>query len=321
MKKVLTIILTFVITVASVMFVPMSVGAASAGTRAGKVTLNSGTLYIRSSPQKSASVLRSVYNGSHLTLMEKSGDWWKVEYQDGKFGYCHSDYITVLNSSEATVDVSSGYLNVRSGAGTSYKLIDVLFDNDTVLVLSQENGWSRVLFYGSKIGYVSSKYLKTDKTYSAISLNVPSFKQTDPRWANVKIGSSGKTMADIGCVTTALSMTESYRTGSTIYPNAMAKKLTYTPSGSVYWPSNYTQSTSITGYLSRFYEILKSGKPVIVGLKNKSGSQHWVVVTGYKGGDTLKASNFTINDPGSKYRDDLQDFINVYPYFYKYLYY
>ncbi len=320
MKKAVIIILSFVFVFTSLVF-PLSAKAASNSAKAGKVTLTKGTLYVRSSPKTDATILRSVYNGTHLTLVEKSGSWWRVEYADDKFGYCHADYITVLSASEATVNVSSGYLNVRSGAGTSNKLIDVLFNNDTVLVLSQENGWSKVLFYGSKIGFVSSKYLKTAEKYGTINLNVPNFKQTDSRWANVKLGSSGKTIADIGCVTTALAMTESYRTGTTIYPDAMSKKLSYTPSGSVYWPSNYKQESSITGYLSKFYDILKSGKPIIVGLKNKNGSQHWVVVTGYKGGDTLKASNFTINDPGSKYRDDLQDFINVYPYFYKYLYY
>lgn len=32
-------------------------------------------------------------------------------------------------------------------------------------------------------------------------------------------------------------MMESFRMGRTIYPDAMAKELTYTPSGSLYWPS------------------------------------------------------------------------------------
>ena len=302
-------------------FLTLSADAAEVTLKAGRVAVSSRTLYVRNGADKSSSVIKSVYNGSYLTLYERSGDWWRVEYSDNKFGYCHADYITVLNSETAAVNIKSGHLNVRQGAGTENKLIDVLFPNDTVLILSEANGWSKVLIYGSKIGYVSSTYLKKSNGYSAVKLSVPSFKQTDSRWANVKIGSSGKTMADIGCVTTSLAMTESFRTGTTIYPDAMAKRLKYTSSGSVYWPSNYTQITSISGYLAKFYEILKSGRPVIVGLTNKYGGQHWVVVTGYKGGDTLKAANFTINDPGSKTRDDLQDFINAYPYFYKYLYY
>jgi hypothetical protein len=161
----------------------------------------------------------------------------------------------------------------------------------------------------------------TPNTYSKISLNVPSFKQTDTRWANVKIGASGKTMADIGCATTAIAMVESYRTGSAIYPNEMAKKLTYTSSGSVYWPSHYTVVTTSAGYLEKIYNQLKSGKTVLFGAKKSSGGQHWVVITGFKGGSSLTTDGFTINDPGSNTRTTLKQFLSAYLKFYKYFTY
>jgi hypothetical protein len=65
---------------------------------------------------------------------------------------------------------------------------------------------------------------------------------------------------------------------------------------------------------------LKQGKPVLLGAKNVYGSQHWVVITGFAGG-SLTAANFTIHDPGSNSRTSLQQFLNVYPNFYKYFYY
>lgn len=137
----------------------------------------------------------------------------------------------------------------------------------------------------------------------------------------MKIGASGKTMAQIGCATTAIAMMESCRTGTTIYPDAMSKKLSYTASGNVYWPSNYTVVTNGSGYLSAIYDQLKLGKPVLFGAKNTYGSQHWVVITGFTGGNSLTASSFTINDPGSNSRTNLQQFLNMYPTFYKYFYY
>ena len=113
-------------------------------------------------------------------------------------------------------------------------------------------------------------------------------------------------------------MMESYRTGTTIYPDAMSKKLTYTPSGSVYWPSHYT---TVTRYdLSAIHALLKQGKPVLLGAKKASGGQHWVVVTGFTGG-AVTAENFAINDPGSKSRTTLQQFFTDYPTFYKYFHY
>ena len=152
-------------------------------------------------------------------------------------------------------------------------------------------------------------------------MSVPSYKQTDSRWSNVKIGTSGKTIGQIGCVTTAIAMIESYRTGTTIYPDAMSKKLSYSSSGNVYWPSNYIAVTSSSSYLSKIYQKLKEGKPVLFGAKKSSGTQHWVVITGYSGGETLTPASFTINDPGSRQRTNLQHLLNEYPTFYKYFYY
>ena len=114
---------------------------------------------------------------------------------------------------------------------------------------------------------------------------------------------------------------QSYRTGTTIYPDAMSKKLSYSSTGNVYWPSDYTVTTNGSGYLAKIYDILKQGKPVLFGAKNSYGGQYWVVITGYKGGDSLTTSGFIINDPGSKTRTTISQFMNSYPVFYKYFHY
>ena len=301
------------------MAIPIESSAATMNSQVGVVSVTSGRLNVRSSAGTSSTVVTSLAKDSYVTLISKSGNWWYVEYADNVYGYCHADYIKTTSGSPATVKLSSGSLNVRSGAGTSYSKIASLYNGEIVIVLSSSNGWSKILFNGTKVGYVSSQYLSTG--YSSVSLSVPSFKQTDSRWANVKIGSSGKTIAQIGCATTAIAMMESYRTGTTIYPDAMSKKLSYSSSGNVYWPSNYKVVTSKSNYLNGIYNQLKNGKPVLFGAKKSSGSQHWVVITGYTGGNALSASSFTINDPGSNTRKTLQQFLNEYPVFYKYFYY
>lgn len=307
------------------MFVPVNTAEAMS-VSAGVVSVSAGNLNVRSGPSTGYGVLTSLSKGSYVTLVSRTGDWWYVRYANGKYGYCHADYITAAAGSMATVNVNSGTLNVRSGAGTSYARIGSLYKGETVIVLSNSGGWSKILYHGTSIGYVSSQYLGSSSSssstgYAAVSLNVPSYKQNDPRWANVYIGSSGKTISQIGCATTAIAMMESYRTGTSIYPDAMSKKLSYSSSGNVYWPSDYTVVTNSSGYLSGIYRKLKEGKPVMIGFKTSAGSQHWVVVTGYSGGDSLSASGFTINDPGTANRTTLQHLINTYPVFYKYFYY
>lgn len=296
--------------------------AATSGSTAGLVATSSGRLNVRSNASASSPVVASLNKGSYVTLISKSGSWWYLEYGDGRYGYSHADYIQSVSSYAATVQTQSGNLNVRSGAGTSYSVVGSLPKGKTVVVLSSSGGWSRILYHGTKTGYVSSQYLsKSSTAYAPISMNLPNYKQTDSRWANVLIGNSGKTIAQIGCTTTAIAIMESYRQGKTIYPDAMSKRLSYSSSGDLYWPSDYHVVYSNTNYLQGIYNQLKQGKPVLFGAKKSNGSQHWVVISGYTGGNTLSASGFTIRDPGSNSRTNLQHLLNEYPVFYKYFYY
>lgn len=298
---------------------PVTASAATLESKAGAVTVSNGYLNVRSSASTGGSKVATLNKGSYITLISKSGDWWRVEYAKGKFGYCHGDYITTVNGTPVTVKTQSGNLNIRSGAGISYTKTGSLAKGETVILLSQNGGWSRILYHGTKTGYVSSQYLSN--YYGAVSLNVPSFKQTDSRWSGVEIGQSGKTMAQIGCATTAIAMMQSYRTGTTIYPHVMSDLLKYTPSGSVYWPADYVTVTDSSGYLTAIYQKLQQGKPVLFGAQNAYGKQHWVVIRGFTGGAALTASGFAILDPGSNSRTNLQQFLDAYPIFYKYFYY
>lgn len=294
--------------------------AAAMDSKAGAVTTASGRLYVRSAPSSTAPVVTSLNKGSHITLLSRSGDWWQVEYAKGQYGYCHASYITIIQGSPTQVATGSGNLNVRSGPGTSYAKTASLPKGETVILLTSSGDWSRILYHGTKTGYVSTRYLSAGG-YSAVSLAVPSFKQMDSRWAYKTVGSSGKTFAQIGCATTGIAMMESYRTGTTIYPDAMAQQLRYTASGSVYWPSHFTAVTNASGYLAGIYAQLQAGKPVLAGFRTASGKQHWVVVTGFTGGSALDAASFTIHDPGSNFRTNLQQLLDLYPVFYKYFYY
>lgn len=288
---------------------------------AGIVATVSSGLNVRGSASASAPVLASLPKGSAVTLISKSGSWWKVQYGANAYGYSSAAYIhTVEGSYSASVATVSGRLNVRSGPGSSSAVLTSLPKGTAVAVLSQSNGWSRILYNGVKTGYVSSSYLSASGGGAAsVSLAVPSYKQTDSRWASVQIGSSGKTIGQIGCTTTALAMTESYRLGTSINPAEMSRRLSYSSGGALYWPSNYRLVSESSETLSTVLSLLRQGKPVIYGAKTSSGQQHWVVVTGYNGLG-LSAENFTILDPGSASRTNLRQFLNVYPVFHRLAY-
>ena len=318
-KKSVTILICLLIL--SALF-PLKANAADMNSYVGAVTTGGGNLYVRKSASTGSAVLASLKKGSYITLISKSGSWWKVEYAADRYGYCHTNYITPVEGKPMTVNTGGNVLNVRSGPGTGYSRIATVSHGSVVLVRSSANGWSKIIYHGTQQGYVSTQYLvgqaSSQATYAPISLKVPSFKQTDRRWSGYPIGTAGGTIGTIGCATTGIAMMESYRTGSTIYPNQMAQKLSYSSGGSVYWPSHYQITTSSSDYLSAIYKLLQQGKPVLIGAKTSRGGQHWVVITGFTGGNTLSPDSFTINDPGSSSRTNLKQFFNAYPNFYKF---
>ena len=315
------VILAMSVVLLGMLFLPVRAEAAE-DYKAGMVSVSGSTLNVRSSASTASAKVTSLTKGSMVTLISKSGDWWKVEYAKGQYGFCHSDYISVVSGNPSKVQTQTGSLNVRSGAGTSYGKVASLYKGENVLVLSSSNGWSKILFHGTKIGFVSSRYLSTNVVSNPpVSLWLRNFKQMDERWKDVTIGVSGKPFSQIGCATTAIAMIEGHRTGNLIYPDAMAQQLKYTPSGNVYWPSHYTAVTNGTNLLGGIYNRLKQGKPILYGATNAYGKQHWVVITGFTGGDVNDAENYTIHDPGTYSRTNLKQFMDLFPNFYKYFFY
>lgn len=300
--------------------------SASALNTAGRVETQGGRLNIRSTPSSSGTVLGSLENGSWITVKGKSGSWYRAEYANGKEAYVNESYIKHYTASvDATVKVKSGNLNVRSGASTSHKVIDSLKNGERVVVVKSNDTWCGIVYRGNKTGYVAKAYLErtpqeAEIVYKAVKLSVPSFKQTDSRWKNHPIGTQGGTIGTIGCTTTALAMTESFYKGYTITPPEMSKQLSYSASGSLYWPSTYSVRNASENYLQEIYSVLKKGIPVVFGMKTARGNQHWVTVYGYEGGSNLTADKFLVNDPGSETRKTLQSVMNAYPYAYRVVY-
>ena len=314
-------IVYFMLTAAALM---MCMGfSSSALDTAGRVSTEGGRLNLRSGPSTSSAVVGSIQNKSWFTVKEKTGDWYRAEYAEGKEAYVSAAYVTHYTSSiDASVKVTSGTLNVRSGAGTSYAVKDRLSKGERVVVVKSNSTWCGIVYRGNKTGFVAKAYLEktVENNYKAINLEVPSFKQTDSRWKNYPIGTTGGTIGTIGCTTTALAMTESYHKGYTVTPPQIAKELSYSASGSLYWPSTYSVSLADNDYLKDIYAVLSKGKPVVFGVKKSDGSQHWVTVYGFKGGNSLTASAFTVHDPGSNTRTTLAQVFNSYPTPYKVVY-
>ena len=175
-------------------------------TRATVVNADVG-LRVRSGPGTSYQVLDSVYNGRAIDVLGPADNgWYNISYtkSDGSTvtGYIMGDYISTISGSGGTsiatpapstpapstpapntqapttggnpavgrpgtiVGADSG-LRVRSGPGTSYEVLDSLFNGNPIQVLSDEGGgWFRISYAGpggqAKTGYIMGDYISTN---------------------------------------------------------------------------------------------------------------------------------------------------------------
>ncbi|UOW67280.1 SH3 domain-containing protein [Paraclostridium bifermentans] len=130
-------------------------------------------LNIRKGPSTSYSIVTTAKKGSTLQILEKMGDWTKVQY-GSKVGYSSNKYLKEIGntssnqSSNSTSNstqskkmaVTASNLNVRQGASTSSKVIGKLSKGSTVDTFEIKNGWAKIKF-NNQTAYVSSQYLKS----------------------------------------------------------------------------------------------------------------------------------------------------------------
>lgn len=143
------------------------------------------------------------------------------------------------------------------------------------------------------------------------------WKQYDPAWATVNIGNSGKTIKNIGCTVTSISMLiaksgvptniENFNPGT--FVQALNNNNGFTSGGSLYWSTvskiipnfEYQGQKSVAGKsraekLQQLNELLNNGYFVTAEVKGNTG-QHWVAV------DNISGENINMFDPASTSTD------------------
>ncbi len=163
----------------------------------GTVNISSGSLNVRSGPGTEYDVLGSLAKGKTFTIKGQKKStaglvWYSLDFS-GKTGYVASSYIktstgsasssstsatkatsTTSSGSKYTIGVVDGSsVNVRSGAGVTYKKLGQLSDGSIITIngsAKASNGVKWYKFkYNSKTAYICSSYViaKTVKTDAA----------------------------------------------------------------------------------------------------------------------------------------------------------
>ena len=104
------------------------------------------SLNIRSGPSTSYAILGGFSKGSTIKIIEKNGDWLKVQYKTS-YGYVSGKYVTSIYDDvidEGAV-INCTYLNVRSGPSSSYSSRGVIAKGQKVYIMGKESNWYEIL--------------------------------------------------------------------------------------------------------------------------------------------------------------------------------
>ena len=152
--------------------------ADSKSVQKGKIVNVTTNLRIRSQPSTSSSILGYLLNGTEVSIISQSGDFYKITYQNVT-GYVHKDYVQVISgnttNSSSSINGSSGKvvnvstsLNVRSGPGTTYRIIGQLKNGQSVTITGESGNFFAINFNGIT-GYVSKDYISVGSSGTSSS--------------------------------------------------------------------------------------------------------------------------------------------------------
>lgn len=162
-----------------------------AATRIGEVV--GGTINIRTGPSTGYSRITLVYTGKQVTIVGEESGWYHVQF-DGVDGYIYGQYLKEITPApqpaEPTAEqpvpetgtVVGGTINIRTGPGTNYNRITLVYTGRQVTIVGEENGWYHVQFDGVD-GYIYGQYLQKNVPVvpsadsSAFGANVVAFAQ------------------------------------------------------------------------------------------------------------------------------------------------
>ena len=124
--------------------------------------VSASSLNMRKGPSTSYSVITTLTKGEEVEVISEENGWAKINH-NSKIGYVSSKYLSDEKPVKITIKyVNADSLNVREGAGTSYRILGTYNYGDEVKVVSIDGNWAKIQ-YKDGYAYISNKYLSNEK--------------------------------------------------------------------------------------------------------------------------------------------------------------
>lgn len=133
---------------------------------------------IRSTGSEEGEILGKLYNNSAATILEKSGEWYKVK-SGNVTGYIKAEFLVTGIEAEQLANevqtriakVTTTTLKVREKASTDATILTLVANGDELVVKKELDGWVKVELEESKEGYLSAEYVELKSAFEeAVSI-------------------------------------------------------------------------------------------------------------------------------------------------------
>lgn len=127
------------------------------------------TMNVRTGGSTSYKVISTISKGTQVEVLDITATkWYKIVWPGASCGYAYvsnanGKYFTYkanpvnTNDLPYMVRITASSLNVRAGAGTTFKVNTVVHKNEAYTIVEEKNGWGKLK---SGAGWISLKYTK-----------------------------------------------------------------------------------------------------------------------------------------------------------------
>jgi N-acetylmuramoyl-L-alanine amidase len=135
------------------------------------LTIAADTVNVRKGPSLSYQLVKQVKKGDTFTILQEKGDWIEIQLSAGKSGWVanwlgaktNGDQSTATSiGKKTTAEANTDQLRVRSGPGTSFRIVGYLNKGQAVTILETNENWVKVsAAFGE--GWVAREYIDSKK--------------------------------------------------------------------------------------------------------------------------------------------------------------
>lgn len=168
-------------------------------------TVKTDGLNLRSEPNTTSAIQATLPVGSKLTILERQGDWYRINTSDGKTGWVAGWHITTNQPSTPTpsgpyVTIMNPDTNVRTGPGTEHDIIRQVQPGEKYGIANKSGEWFQVKLADGSTGYIAGWLVSAN--------GVPAVVRTDDLAGKVIVVDAGHGGTDGGSTGSSFSTLE-----------------------------------------------------------------------------------------------------------------